>query len=364
MMNYDPFSRGSLPAGVRTVRFATSDDLHAVTAAEVWYPAAPAYQGWDLTELGRDRYPIAAGLDGSQAAVRNAQAAPVSGLPLLVYCHGGYGHRRDNAALITHLVSHGYVVVAPQVLDSVADMGLTGGEATIKDEPSDRSAAMRPRQAAWTVTQILERAVPEIAHQVDRTRIGSFGGSLGGYTALEMNAVDRRISASVALAPACGHRSPIPGMERIDALMHPAAWRNVPMTIVAGDADGLVMLDDVRDLFERVPGPKRLVVLKNAGHFHMFDNAEAGHELYRKAYTSGQFPDPEIDAPAIGRAMRPFAAMLSEARSAEAKCAITLAHMDAHLKGRTEAAAFLDVGLTVLLERRGITHDVVAGVGA
>jgi dienelactone hydrolase len=364
MMSYNPFDRGPLPVGVRTISFAKRQDESALTTAELWYPAAPAYKGRDTADSGGDRFPIAAGIEGRQAAVRDAQPADITGLPLLIYCHGGYGHRRDNAALACHLASHGYVVVAPQFLDSMADMGLTGGEATIKHESIDRSAAMRPRQASWVISEIITGADPTTASLIDPSRIGVFGGSLGGYTALELNAVDDRLGAIVALAPACGYRSPLPVMRRIDALMHRDRWRSIPTTLIAGNEDLLVELDDVRELFDAIGAPKRLVVLHEAGHLHMFDNAAAGHELFRKEYTSGQFPDPEIDALAIGRAMRPFAEMLSEAGSAAAIRAITLAHMDACVKGGADAAAFLDADLAGVFQLRGTVIDVLAGVHA
>ena len=362
-MRYSPFDRGASPVGVRTIAFPKDRDADALRQAEVWYPAAEAYRGHDLNDVGQDWFTVMVGVDLRQAAVRNAPPAAGDRLPLIVYCHGGYGHRRDNAALATHLASHGYVVVAPQFFDSIADMGLEGGKAAIKDEPIDRSAAARPHQASWTITQILAGADAAIARMVDPSRIGSFGGSLGGYTTLELNAVDTRVSATVALAPACGYRSPLPVMRRIKQLMHPGAWREVPTTLITGDEDVLVNVEDVRDLFNVMTGPKRLVVVHEAGHIHMFDNAEFGHEMYRREYTSGSFPDPEIDAIAIGRGMRPFAEMLSERQSAETVRAITLAHMDAHLKGRGDARALLDSDLEALLRSRGVTLDVSAGVG-
>ena len=289
-MRYNPFDRGEWPVGVRTIQFGKSSYSDAPTGAEVWYPAAHPYKGYDLNEVTCDRFTITFGAEFTQAAVRNAPYTATR-VPLLVYCHGGYGDRRDNAALITHLVSHGYVVVAPRFIDSIADMGLEGQEATIKDVPIDRSAMARPLQASWAITEILAGADPETARIIDPSRIGAFGASLGGYTALELNVVDNRILGTVGLAPACGYRSPIPGMRRIQSYSHVDAWRRpVPTTLIAGDEDVLVKLEDVRDLCAKLPGWKRLAVLHEAGHLHMFDHAEFGHELYRREYTQRYVP--------------------------------------------------------------------------
>jgi hypothetical protein len=145
--------------------------------------------------------------------------------------------------------------------------------------------------------------------------------------------------------------------------MHPDAWRQVPTTLITGADDVLVNIADVRDLFEVMQGPKRLVVLHEAGHLHMFDHAEFGHEMYRREYRSGAFKDPELDAVAVGHAMRPFSEMMSEQKSSETLRAIALAHLDAWLKRSGNAEAFLDGGLETRFRQRGVTLEVTAGVG-
>jgi hypothetical protein len=76
--------------------------------------------------------------------------------------------------------------------------------------------------------------------------------------------------------------------------------------------------------------------------------------MYRKAYLSGEFPDPEIDALALGHAMRPFAELVSEADANATARALLLAHMDSVLRGDARATRFLDDGLAATFAQRGI----------
>jgi hypothetical protein len=84
---------------------------------------------------------------------------------------------------------------------------------------------------------------------------------------------------------------------------------------------------------------------------------------------SGGFPDPEIDAIALGTAMRPFSELCTEEQGGDTARALCLAHMDAYLKDDAEARAFLDGDLASSFAARGIaltvkaeSRDVVGGV--
>jgi hypothetical protein len=184
--------------------------------------------------------------------------------------------------------------------------------------------------------------------------------SLGGFTTLAANTVSRRIKASFPIAPACGSRSPVPQMERIARLLRLEEWRSPATTFVlTGGADALVIAEDVRELYARLPGPKRLAVLAGAGHVHWTDDAEFVHETLRRRYLSGEFPDPELDGPAIGRAFRPFAELCPAQHALDVMHSIGLAHFAASLKGSEPAHAFL-ADLAGNLARRGIDVELTA----
>jgi dienelactone hydrolase len=354
-MKYDPFARGPSPVGVQTLELRDAVGQPLVT--EVWYPAEARHRGADLANATRDEFTIAPRLPRArQHAVRDAEPAAHS-LHVVVYCHGGYGHRRESSNLCTHLASHGYAVIAPDFPgDHIADVLPVsfGGTAKVATTPIDDSVHKRPRQAAAALDGLLA-AASRLGLDVDGSRVGSTGISMGGYTSLAVNSVDARFAASFAMCPMYGTRSPIKPIKRLQALLNVDDWPQRPHAFVlAAELDSHVMLADLRDLAQRLPEPKRFAVLKRAGHCHFADNAEAGHEMYRKAYLSGEFPDPELDAIALGVAMRPFSELVSEADANATARALLLAHMDSVLRRSAHAERFVDGGLATTFAERGI----------
>ncbi len=91
-----------------------------------------------------------------------------------------------------------------------------------------------------------------------------------------------------------------------------------------------------------------------AGHLHWADGAKAAHEQYRLRYLSGSFPDPEIDAIALGIAMRPFSELYSEEQAGDTARSLCLAHMDTYLKGDAKARFFLEDDLAREYAKRGV----------
>jgi dienelactone hydrolase len=357
-MTYVPFNRGPSPVGARTIELR--DFAGAKLVTEVWYPAAERHRGDDLADATRDTFAIASGLPSArQSAVRNAEPLRAP-LPLVMYWHGGYGHRREASYLCTHLASHGYAVAAPDFPGDHISHSLApaaGAKARVSSTPIDESARNRPRQAVAAIDGLLA-AASSLGLAVRREDIGSCGISMGGFTTLAVNSLDARIAASFAICPMWGARGPVPQVRRLQALLSLDDWqRGVSTFVLTGELDPLVVLPDVRELYTKLHAPKRLAVLKRAGHMHFGDGAETGHETYRRAYLSGSFPDPEIDAIALGTAMRPFAELCSEADSLATARALCLAHMDATLRMHAGAREFLDGNLEHTFATRGIALE-------
>ncbi|HKX99934.1 MAG TPA: dienelactone hydrolase family protein [Steroidobacteraceae bacterium] len=342
-----------------------SDRSGRSLVTEFWYPAASRLRGADLDPASRDAFTAAEGLPRlAQDAVRDSEPAHGHApLPLVLYFHGGYGHRREATHLCTHLASHGYAVAAPDfpgdnVVDNLPQS--MGGSARSANVPIDESAANRPAQAVATAEGILD-AARTLGITLDATRIGTMGVSMGGFTALATNSLDRRFVASFAICPMYGQRSPTPQVRRLQSLLRLDGWSQRPAVfLLAGEVDPIVILADLRELHDRLPPPKRLAVLGRAGHMHFVDGAAYVHELMRKSYLSGEHPDPEIDALALGEAMRPMAELCSESKSTATARALCLAHMDAVLRRHAAAAAFLDAGLAERFAARGIALEVAA----
>ncbi|MEQ1761825.1 MAG: dienelactone hydrolase family protein [Pyrinomonadaceae bacterium] len=350
-MSYNPFIKGNYPVGVRTVELEGKDNTYTT---EVWYPAAAEYRATEAI----DKFKIVDELpEATQEAVRNARSADGK-RPIVMYWHGGYGHRREMAAMCVFLASHGFVVAAPDFPgDHITFM--YGADPKIANTPVDASAEARGRQGAEVIDLLADGNDKFLKPIIDRDNIGSFGLSLGGFTTLAVNATSARVKASLPIAPAYGSRSPLPQMVRLTKFLRLEEWKSPASTVVlTGSADALVVVGDVRELYSRLPEPKRLAVLKDAGHLHWGDSAELIHETIRLRYLSGEFPDPEIDGPAVGKAFRPFSELCPAEHAIDAMRSIGLAHFETNLKDCSEARAFLASNLAKVFASRGIDVEV------
>ena len=87
------------------------------------------------------------------------------------------------------------------------------------------------------------------------------------------------------------------------------------------------------------------------------DNAEQNHEMLRLGYLSGQFPDPEIDGPAVGKAFRPFSELCPAEHAVDTMRATCLSQFSRILKNDTEALHFLSADMTSMFQARGINLE-------
>jgi hypothetical protein len=182
---------------------------------------------------------------------------------------------------------------------------------------------------------------------------------MGGFTALVVNSVDRRPRATFAMCPMYGTGSMVPQVRRLTSLLRVEDWgRPVPTSVLGGELDPMVRAEDLRALHERLAPPKSLVLVARAGHVPWADGAQQVHEQYRQGYLSGAFPDPEIDAIALGTAMRPFAELCTEEQAGVTARALCLAHLDLHLGRNERARTFLEVDLANALETRGVSVEI------
>ena len=374
---YNPFTRGPAPVGVRTIELQ-DDDRGVTLPVEIWYPATERYRGQDLDPATNDRFTFAPGVpDASQQAVRDA--APADGrVPLLMHNHGAYGYRQVNSKLCTHLASHGYVVASNDVpgntlSDLVNDVNASRDGRPMTSFGRTDVFVNRWAYASFVIERVIAGADPEIAARIEGPRVGAFGQSAGGWTTLGLNQINPRMSASFAMEPLWGKRSPL-GLEEMGKWLRLADWgRQVPTFLLAGELDTLIILQDLRELYDDLPAPKRFASLRGAGHWHMCDDAEFAHETFREWYLT-DFPDRTFGGPdawrALGIAMRPFAELCPADHALDTIRSLCLAHMDAHLKNHEGARAFLDGNLATVFAARGIgldetrstTADLMTGV--
>jgi len=363
-MPYDPSQRGAAPVGVRTIALRDETRGGRTLEVEVWYPAADAHRGQDLDPATQDRYEPAPGLPPlAQRAVRDAE--PLAGsYPLIMYFHGGVAHRRYSSELCTHLASYGYVVASPDfpgntLADQVHDMRLEAGAAP-RLVGSLQSAGDRPLDAKLAMDRLLGGAAPGLSELIDAARIGTAGQSFGGWTVLALNSVDRRPQASFAIVPPSG-KGPA-RTEVIAELLRLDDWgRNVPTFVLAGERDSVVPVEGVRDLHRKLREPRRLAILRGAGHVHFGDNPEVEHESFRAACASNDYPvggEHSIDFPAIAAATPPFSELCPAEHGEAVVRGLCVAHMDAHLKALPAARDYLNGDVAALFAARGIDLEV------
>lgn len=361
-MSYDPFVRGPHPVGVR------SFELHDATRArsldaEIWYPAGERYGTADLEGDSQDRYELIAGLRKvTQAALRDADPANLSGLPLVVFSHGFGGHRRQSTFLCTHLASHGYVVAAVDhrgntIADVAAKMSRKRTvQPSNKGQESDdrRSRAAngfrqimehRPADFSFLISELLAGSAAGLSSMIDAGRIGAAGHSFGGWTILTATASDPRIRALLALAPAGGRTqmpvNPLRENVRLD-------WgRDVPTLYLAANHDTVLPLDGIDELFDRTQASKRMAVLSPADHMHFCDRAEEIHELFRMT------PQPWPFSTVAG-AVLPISELCPADHAYQWVRALGLAHFDSVFRPGRGAEEFLSGDLAALFADRGI----------
>lgn len=363
-MIYDPFPRGPATVGVRTITVRDETRDGRTLEVELWHPAADSHRGQDLLPETQDRFEFVPGAPTSvQRAVRDVEPAP--GLfPLLVFMHGAYAHRRQSTGLCTHLASHGYLVAAPDftgntAADQMRAMRPQAG-ATPRLATMVQSAMDRPLDARFVIDRVLGGAAPGVSELVDGERIGALGQSFGGWTCLALNAADTRPKACFPIVPPWG--GGVDGTGLFSDLAGLDDWgRDVPTFILAAERDAMVRLDDARELYRGLKAPKRLAVLREAGHVHFADDPEATHEALRASFASNDYPvgdGPRFDFPAMAAAMRPFAELCPASHGEAVANGLCLAHMDAHLKKRPEASALLNGNLIGVFAALGIDLDV------
>ena len=347
MTDYDPFSRGRHPVGVRTVDIAVPGREQDVPV-EVWYPATDSYAGQDMDPATQDAYALLPGFPAaSQEAVRDAEPVEEA-CPPIVFSHGFAGHRRQTTHLCTHLASHGYVIAAPDHLGNTTTdvMGwMLKGEPPADMDGYVRDCARdRTRDASRALDGLLSG---EFGVRASEDGAGISGHSFGGWTTLQTTAQDDRIIAALPLAPAGGVDTLAPpGDPRIlmSELVELSWGRDVPTLMIVADDDSVLPLEGMHDLLQKADAIDKMVVLVNADHYHFCDNAETIHDMMTSV---------------MGEGARPSSELVPGAHAYDVTNGLGLAHFDAELRKLPEATAFLTRDLSEIMTERGIAIQVV-----
>ena len=133
----------------------------------VWYPAAGPVP--DLTS-------------GSPTAITDAPGATTGPYPLVVIIHGISGEGRMFGAVGRHLASHGFVVAAADYDTGPLPDGDSWGDQNIIGQLAERPASV-VRVIGYA--DLLSAPSGKLAGVIDTSRIGVWGLSTGGTTAIQ-----------------------------------------------------------------------------------------------------------------------------------------------------------------------------------
>ena len=239
----DPAVRGPYPVGV-TMRFfkgvfsANGRPRDLVTY--IWYPAVPQTAG--------PRRSVGAVWDASP----NRENGPY---PVLTWSHGFTGSPVDSVFLVSHLASHGFVVVAPAHRDR-------------EGAPPERRVD-RPEDISFVLDQAIALSAGGdaiLGGLVDPTRVGGGGHSFGGWTTLNVMAAKHSFKAAAIMAPGTmGTPLPVAGVD-------------APVMLLAGELDATIRLPSLRNAFDSIPPATEhwLVTLLRGNHFSFTDRCIPG----------------------------------------------------------------------------------------
>jgi dienelactone hydrolase len=294
----------------------------------VYYPACPPDTAASIP--AGPRIPVAAG----------------GPFPLLAYAHGLTAS--GEARIAEHLASHGYITVAPRF--PLSSRVAPGG-------PTFQDIANQPADVAFVMRQValLSGADTDLGAAVDSRRRGLVGFSAGGLTTLiaahhPVLALDG-IQAAVAQAP-------------VSCFLGPAFFeRPLPTLILAGTADELVPIAGPRGAFALAPPPVTLMELLGGTHSGfmnrelpfitnsdtpecqlLLDSGATEGEVggrFEQDITRGVGPGVLHPTQCTPLCSERFTQTMGATRQRTLNYAATLAHFEATLRERGDAAFFL-----------------------
>ena len=365
-MAYDPFERGRFPVGVRTENWHDERRDRALTV-EIWYPARDEHRGQDLDAGTQDAFTVdgMSGSDGSrarQAAVRDA-GPRTEAFHVVLLVHGYAGHRRESTFMGTHLASHGFLVVSADHAGSTyKDIVAVMDSARAEDRRLTRAGLIPDLlvDRKGDVPFLFDQAVARLG--AEPTRMGITGASMGGWTSVMAPDVEPRIAAIAPMCPSGGETPVYPRGENHARDALDFDWKSdVAALFMVADRDSWLPLFGLLELFGRVPGAKRMVILRRADHQHFVDDIAYGHEFLRDFTRSLADIEAEggVDWGAIAATIAPYDELCPGDRAQLCWRGVCAAHMEARIKRSAEASDFLDGDLVGELAKRGIDAEQI-----
>ena len=242
---------------------------------EVWYPATHAsvvgqteatYNVADwLPPALQKLIPAGFSVTSPSGGYRGVAVAP-GRFPLVVFSHGYAGFRDQSAFVTSFLATWGFVVAAPdhysrdltEVLGG--PIGATAKTTDVQD--LEATISLMDHQSATAGS-------PFHGH-VDPKKVGAFGHSAGGVAVEALASVDPKVATFIGLA---GATVGLPG----NAKHGPGSTvPHQPGLLMSGTADTVVPTAGMITAYGKMHAPKRLILIKGAGHLVFADICEIG----------------------------------------------------------------------------------------
>ncbi|HEX4126693.1 MAG TPA: dienelactone hydrolase family protein [Acidimicrobiales bacterium] len=244
---------------------------------EVWYPATKKSVAgkpvatydvatW-LPAAFQKLIPAGSSVTYPSGGVRGVPVAP-GRYPLVVFSHGYAGFRDQSTFLTARLASWGFVVAAPdhfsrdltEVLGGHTATGATKKTTDVADLKAT-IALMKAQNASGT---------SPLHRHIDLGRIGAVGHSAGGAAAEALAATDPQVTTFIGLAGATvgAFGQSTSGADSIVP--------HQPGLLMSGTSDHVVSDTSMIKAYGKLHAPKRLILLRGAGHLVFSDLCEIG----------------------------------------------------------------------------------------
>ena len=191
--------------------------------------------------------------------------------PLVVFSHGFGGFSTQSAGLLAHLASWGFVVASPEHLDRDLTAVLKAALSGSLNEGTLQSNDVNDLENTITLLSSQGENPGSIFYRhLDLNRIGAVGHSAGGAAVEKLAVADSRVKVFVGLAgasfgafgeTASGAGSKVPDQAGM---------------LLYGEKDGIVPASSMKNAYNAMKQPKRLIGIADAGHLVFADVCTVG----------------------------------------------------------------------------------------
>jgi predicted dienelactone hydrolase len=261
---------GPLGVGETTLTLPTDG-----APVEVWYPATKASVAgkpiatynvatW-LPPALQKLIPAGFAVTYPSGGVTGVPVAP-GRYPLIVFSHGYAGFRDQSTFLTAFLASWGFVVAAPDHYSRDLTQVLGGPTAA-----TEKTTDVGDLKATITLMGNEDQTASSAFHgHIDTSKVGAVGHSAGGAAVEALAATDPKVATFIGLAGATV--GAFGGTKNGPDSIVP----HQPGLLMSGTSDQVVKTSSIVAAYGHLHSPKRLILIRGAGHLVFADLCEVG----------------------------------------------------------------------------------------